>query len=263
MAEKMNLIHVIFGRNKLLAYFGLLFLLHSIILIIAMPFNTVEVLGINALVKPLKFSISIWIFCWTIGMLVFYFNDTKSVHRLTIVIIVTMIYEQAVITIQALNGQLSHFNQSSPINIVLYALMGFFITTMTLYILWLNIKFHRQKDDLPKHLKIAIVWAIYLFVFSALMGGVISSLKSHTVGGEMGAEGLRFLNWSTKFGDLRVGHFFGIHALQIIPVIAIFCEKTRINQKFLKSAIVIFSTIFTAFVVGTFIQAFLKQPFLN
>ena len=91
-----------------------------------------------------------------------------------------------------------------------------------------NIAFFRQKKfSIPD----AYVWGISLgilvFILFSLEAGVMLSLMKHTVGGVDGSPGLPITNWSKNFGDLRIAHFAGLHALQILPLLGFFIRLMR------------------------------------
>ena len=79
--------------------------------------------------------------------------------------------------------------------------------------------------------------------------------NAHTVGAADGSEGLPIVNWSRKYWDLRVAHFFGMHALQIIPLVSCYLVKT-------KKQVINFSALYFLVVSAMFVQAMYKIPMI-
>jgi hypothetical protein len=243
-------------------WLGMMHLLLFVALAVYACFTDRLVLGINAMYKPMKFALSIWIYSWTMAILLQYFTNLRAVKIYTMVAVVAMCFEQWAITSQAFRGQLSHFNRSDLYGIVLFTLMGIFILALTLWTAYMTYMFYKQESyTLNPAMVIAIKYGLVMFVVFSLFGGYISSLSGHTVGAEDGSVGLPFLNWSRLFGDLRVAHFFGIHSLQIIPVFALGATKYLDISKAIL-AVKIFAGLLYVLVIGTLVQALLGRPFV-
>jgi hypothetical protein len=260
----MNLIKEIYLRNRLLATAGTINLVAALLMTLYAFVNTTEVLGINSMIKPIKFAISIWVYSWTLAYLLFYLNDQKRVRNFSILSVIVMAFENLVIIIQAFRGKLSHFNQTEIVGGILYALMGIMIMIITIATLIIAIRFIRQKTyAINSTFALSIKIGLIFFVIFSFMGGYMSAINSHNVGGQIGEAGLPFLNWSTIFGDLRVAHFFGLHSLQLIPLFGYFISKNSNNGSKTKSLVWLFSILYFAFVSFTLWQALKGMPFLG
>jgi hypothetical protein len=251
----------ILNRNKILFWLGAIHFIIFLMLFLYFPFNSTLILGINSVVKPMKFALSIWIYSWTMALILHYVADIRKVKTYSWVAVISMSFEQLAITSQALRGELSHFNKANVYGIVLFSLMGVFILTITLWTAYITYIFIKQKTyNLPSAIVMSMKIGLIYFVLFSLLGGYISGLQGHTVGATDGGKGLPFLNWSTFFGDLRVAHFFGIHSLQIIPLFAMTIVKF-VNTKVSLKAVVLFSILYLAFVLYTLIQGLNGLPF--
>ncbi len=259
----MKLINAIFERNKLLAYSGLICLLVAILLAIYAPFNSKEVLGLNSMIKPIKFCLSVWIYQWTMAYLLFYVNNQQRVKWYAYLSVFVMIFELSVIIGQAFLGGLSHFNQTASLGGMLYALMGVFIVWLTTATLVLTLRFIFQRSySIPAPFALSIKIGLFLFVVFSFFGGYMSALNTHNIGGPMGESGLPILNWSTLYGDLRVAHFFGIHALQVVPFAGYLIAEKITEESKAKSYVWVIALIYFAFVIALVLQSLKGNPFV-
>ena len=254
------MIQKILNRNKILFWLGAVHFLILLLLLAYLPFDSIMILGVKSVIKPIKFALSIGVYSWTMALILHYFKDKRSVKIYSWAAVICMSFEQLAITTQALRGELSHFNTANTYGIILFSLMGIFILTITLWTAYMTSIFWRQKTDaLPSEMVLSITIGLVYFVIFSLFGGYISGLKGHTVGAADGSEGLIFLNWSKQYGDLRVAHFFGIHSLQIIPLFTLFMKQ--LHLRLTTKTVWLFSIIYLVFVIITMVQGLRGIPF--
>lgn len=213
-------------RNELLFYFGSLCLLLSIIFLLLTILTSVKVMGINAWYKPFKFALSIAVYSWTMAWLIHYLPSFNA--KLFAWTVVGLLgFEILYIALQAGRGQLSHFNVSTTWYIGLYMVMAVAATAVTIYTAYIGVLFFKGAfPQLERHYLWSIRLGIWLFVIFAFQGFLMGSRLSHTVGGADGSIGLPLLNWSLSYGDLRIAHFIGMHALQVLPILSFYVLRS-------------------------------------
>ncbi len=204
-------------RNTPLYYFGWACLAGALVCALLTQLSRTQVGGVKAWLKPLKCCCSICLFVWTMGWYLGYLGPQPAVAVYTWVVVGALAFELLCIAGQAARGQRSHFNVSSPLSTALSVAMGVAIVVMTWWTAYIALVFGQVPlPGLPSGYAWAIRLGIGLFVVFALQGGLMVSRQAHTVGGP----GLPVLHWSTRHGDLRVAHFLGMHALQVLPLLA-------------------------------------------
>jgi len=243
-------------RNPLLYWFGWLNLTGFIICIFLIFFDKHEILGINRWIKPSKFFLSVGIMVWSMGWIMYYLRASKTTIICSVLILVTMLVENALITWQAYQGQPSHFNISTTQNALIFSVMGAMIITFSVVVAYITFLFFRVKSIRTTQ---SYCWGmrmgLLLFLFFSLEGGLMIQLMKHTVGGTDGSAGLPYLNWSTKYGDLRIVHFMGMHALQFLPLAGYFLFKTR-------KQVLLFSLTYFLATIALLVLSLLGMPII-
>ena len=253
----MNWLNELQTRNSILYWFGWLTLLGGLICAAMTQISSTQVLGIAAWIKPMKFFLSIWIFSWTMGWILFELHQPKAVYRYSIMVIIVMVIELVIITWQAANGRLSHFNNTTPLYGILFSIMGVAIVTLTIWTLVIGLRFFKLS---PADIGSGYLWGIRLgilfFVIFSFEGGMMAARLSHTVGAADGSAGLPVMNWSKQYGDLRVAHFFGIHSLQLLPLFGYYLTRSS-------KAMIILSGIYFVTLTFLLVQALNGSPVLK
>lgn len=207
------------SRNRVLAWTGWLHVALLVLFVVFAFFDGRTVTGVNPWLKPWKFAVSIAVYTFTLA----WFMPHLSHYRRAVKLVgwgtaFVFVGEMACIISQAARGVPSHFNISSAYDAGVFGLMGLLIIFNTLLVLITLFLFFGRTQPLPP----AYLWGIrlgfFLFFLASIEGYAMVSNMAHTVGSPDGGTGLPFVNWSTRGGDLRVAHFLGFHALQILPL---------------------------------------------
>jgi hypothetical protein len=242
------------ARNETLFYYGLLCLASSMVFLLLTKFSETQVYNLSAWYKPFKFAFSTFLFAWAMAWYCHYLPGF-NIRLFNWTVIILLGFEIAYIALQAGRGQLSHYNMSTPTYATLYSLMALAATVVTLYTAYIGVLFFTTDfPPLPSYYVWAIRCGLVLFVIFSFEGFVMGSRLSHTIGGPDGGAGIPVLNWSTKFGDPRVAHFIGMHALQILPLLAFYLFKN--------SKITLFvAALYALLAVYTLVVALKGKPF--
>jgi hypothetical protein len=84
---------------------------------------------------------------------------------------------------------------------------------------------------------------------------------AHTVGAPDGGPGLPVTGWSTRHGDIRVPHFIGLHAWQLLPLFVLLIGRRGGDRT--RTALAIASGgVYAAVFVGLLVQALRGLPAL-
>ena len=200
--------------------------------------------SVPAWLKPAKFAISTAIFAGTIAWLYRYIAVWPGFMRaVSWILSGVLVFEVAIIDLQAARGTTSHFNAATPLDTFLFSVMGVAIGFLWLGSLAVLIALFRQKFENP-----AWGWLLRLGMLTTVLGSAggglmlrmtpeqtaamrvnhaVRAVGGHTVGAPDGGPGLPGVGWSTHHGDLRIPHFFGLHGLQIIPVLGWLAIRRR------------------------------------
>ena len=199
-------------------------------------------------VKPTKFAISISIYTFTLLWLLSFISTDKPWRKRLVsilgwTVLLTFTAEWVAIVTQAVRGTTSHFNVGTPFDASLWALMA-----VSIVILWVANFVIAGLLLLERFENPAFAWSLHLGLIITIIGmglgylmtsptalqmaqwevgEAVTTVGAHSVGVPDGGEGLPFVNWSTQGGDLRIGHFIGMHALQVIPFLGWFVTRHR------------------------------------
>jgi hypothetical protein len=235
-----SLARAAFAANAPLSLVGVgsLFLLAATV--VGLLVDPRAITGAPAWLKPAKFAVSIALYSFT---LLWFLAQIRGHARLVRLVsygtALAFLVEIAAIVGQVVRGRTSHFNIATPLDAFIFERMRDSIVLLFLLACLAAILLLRQR--LPD---LGLAAALRGGLGLALVGMLAATLMTvptpptaaafvagqggaHSVGVADGGPGLPIVGWSTVGGDLRVAHFVGLHALQVLPLLAWLLRRPR------------------------------------
>ncbi|MFI2713340.1 hypothetical protein ACH495_24770 [Micromonospora sp. NPDC018662] len=232
--------------------------------------------GAPVWLKPLKFAVSFVLYGVTLAwMLSLLPRRSRLAERAATVIVAVSVVEMAVIVVQVLRGTTSHFNGTTPLNAALFNVMGAAITVLfgaqvVLAVVLLRRPLPDRAGGYAVRLGLGVSLLGMLVAFPMLTqrpaGTPAGITGAHSVGVPDGGPGLPLVGWSTTGGDLRVGHFIGLHALQALPLLAILLDRflgARLDELARARLVLVGGVAYAGVTVLATAQALRGQPLLR
>jgi hypothetical protein len=183
---------------------------------------------ISVWTKPLKFQVSLALYTLTLAFFARYLpqgTQAKRWYRVYMAAVIAAIgLEMVWLMGAAIMGVPAHFNGSASGQMV-YRAMGLLATLLTSATAVYAFQIARNPSSgLSPAVKSGIVWGLALTLpLTLITAGILASGTGHWVGGvQSDAGGMTLMGWARDGGDLRVAHFFGTHAMHILPIAGLF-----------------------------------------
>jgi hypothetical protein len=237
------------------------------------------ILGAPAWLKPAKFAISTGIFSLTMAWMLAQMPDWRRLARVAggaTASVFTL--EVAIISLQAWRGTTSHFNVGTPLDASLFGVMGVAILVQTLATVAVAFAMWRTHFT-DRALGWALRFGLLVSLVGASTGGLMTRptgaqlaaaavtrptiIGAHTVGAPDGGPGLPGTNWSTEHGDIRVAHFVGLHAMQVLPIFAVWLRRRRVDDAVRVRAIWVTAASYSAIFAILLAQALRGQSLVQ
>ena len=226
-------------QNRALSVFTVAMAALVIVCVVGLVVDPRLLLGQPIWAKPLKFSISLVLYCSTLALMISSIANERArrwAARLGVVVALAGTLEMVGIVGQVIRGRTSHFDVATPLDTAVWMMMGTTIIVLWLATAGIGVVLLRDRSLAP-----SLTWAIRLGILVTLLGmavaflmtgptgaqiaaaqagGGMPTIGAHAVGVPDGGPGLPLVGWSTTGGDLRIAHFVGLHALQGLPLLA-------------------------------------------
>ena len=265
-ARAAGAVEQLWNTSQPLTAVGLTMLVVAVVSAIGILVDPRIITGAPAWLKPFKFAVSTAIYSLTLAWMFRYLSSWPRVRRVVgWTTAVVFVLEVAIIDLQAWRGTTSHFNASTIFDQVLFAIMGTAIMIQTVASVTVAVALWRQQFA-ERSLGFALRFGMTLTIAGALTGPLMTRptpdqlagaragqgmpvVGAHSVGGPDGGAGVPVTGWSRDHGDIRVAHFVGLHAIQLLALVAIGARRWRTERDRVRLVLTATASYATLFVL--------------
>jgi hypothetical protein len=210
--------------------------------------------GASVWVKPMKFGFAMGVYGLTLAWLLSKLGKGRRIGWwLGTIFAIAGVLDVGAVTYAAAHGTFSHFNRNTdPVartvqTVFSFGIMPLLLTTLIIAILVLV---QRTGDRaMTRALRIGLglalasmVVALWLSTSSGATPRTVTDAAGHPVSmvgghgiGDPDGHGMFLTDWSTTGGDLRVPHFIGLHAIQVLLLVTAVLQVLATSRTWLRN----------------------------
>jgi hypothetical protein len=247
-----------FAGSRILSLHAIAMLVCFAFCLVLQTFDARDFNGANVWLKPGKFFLSLAVhvatIAWALSFATPALRQTRTIRWSVLGLLISAWFELIYITYRASLGEASHFNTSTPLNGYLYNLMAVGSVVLVVAAAVIALAIWQSKPRAIWTEAIALGFSLGAFL-TLIVGFTLGANSGHWIGGDLtDATALPVFKWSTTGGDLRVAHFIGLHAMQIVPFAAVFGSRKIVWSS---------AAVMTVLTLAAFAQALMGLPLLR
>ncbi|MFI6678816.1 hypothetical protein [Kribbella sp. NPDC050470] len=191
--------------------------------------------------KPIVFGLSFGITLATITWLMSFLRSGRVGGWIVVgIFALASLGEVFLVSMQTWRGVASHFNETTAFDGSVFSFMGMLVAVLVLVTVYVTVRSFVRMDA-----PTSLAWAIRL--------GLLLMLVSQGVGAQMIAEGG---NTFGTAGALKVPHAVTLHAVQVLPALAILLLVSRSSERRRVRLVVLGAVGYAVLIASTMVQTY-------
>lgn len=191
--------------------------------------------------KPIVFGLSFGITLLTVTWIMTFLRPRKSTGWIVLgVLAVASLGEVFLISMQKWRGVASHFNEDTAFDESVFSMMGLLVALVALITVFVVVR-----SFFPMDAPASLAWAI--------RAGLVLMLVSQAVGVQMIVEEG---NTFGTAGALKVPHAFTLHAVQVLPALALVLSLSNSTERHRLNVVALGAAGYAGLIASTMVQTY-------